>query len=100
ALSHFATTIVATAFPIKFVGVKPSDIKRWTPRMSATLSTGTLPTEASVAARTTNAAPATPAAPFDASSRTSNNPICCWIESGGLDDCARKTAAVGRYMHG
>ena len=28
AFSHLATTIVATAFPIRFVGVKPSDIRR------------------------------------------------------------------------
>src|SRR5207249_1701935 len=67
--------------------------------MSATLSTGTLPTDARVAARTTNAAPATPAAPFDASNRTSNNPICCSIASGVFVACARNTAAVARYKH-
>src|SRR3954451_5568557 len=46
------------------------------PRMSATLVTGIDPAEASVAASTTNAAPATPAAPFDVSSKIRRSVIC------------------------
>jgi hypothetical protein len=54
---------VATPLPIRFVGVGACAFNRWMPRMMVALSTGAVPTAASVAASTTKAAPATPAAP-------------------------------------
>ena len=62
ALSHLAMAMVATALPTRLVGVSACDIRRWIPSTSATLATGIVPVAARVAASTTKAAPATPAA--------------------------------------
>ena len=48
--SHFATTMVATAFPARFVSDLISDINRSTPNRRVIPATGTVPNEASVAA--------------------------------------------------
>ena len=56
AFSQRATTMVATALPTRLVGVRPCDISRWMPRISATLATGIVPCADSVAASTTKAA--------------------------------------------
>src|SRR3954464_6353490 len=96
AFSQRAITMVATALPIRLVGVSPCDIRRWMPSTSATLATGMVPVAASVAASTTKAAPAMPAAPFDVTSRMTSSPIWCSISRWVLVACARNTAAVAR----
>src|ERR1700720_4497184 len=74
--SHLATTTVARPFPIRLVKARASDIKRSTPRISAMLATGMVPTEASVAASTMKPLPVTPAAPFEVRSNTPMMPSC------------------------
>src|ERR1700733_4886995 len=67
------------------------------PSTSAMLDTGMLPTDPNVAARTTKAAPATPAAPLDVSSSTAS--MVSWppSPSGVSVACARNTTTVARY---
>ena len=84
--SHFATTTVATPLPIRLVSARASDMNRSTPRISAMLATGTVPSEASVAASTMKPEPVTPAAPFEVSSRMAIRPSCC----------AQRQVGVGR----
>ncbi|MNI67533.1 hypothetical protein D3C87_2149780 [compost metagenome] len=64
--------------------------------MSAMLATGIAPVVFKVAARTTNAAPATPAAPLEVRSSTPISVSSCQIVSGVLVACARNTATVVR----
>src|SRR5690242_18433773 len=68
--SHFATTIVATALPIRLVIARASDMKRSTPSSSVSPATGIVGNAASVAASVTNPLPVTAAAPLDVKSST------------------------------
>ena len=77
AFSHLATTTVATPLPTRLVSARASDMKRSTPRISAMLATGMVPTDASVAASTMKPDPVTPAAPFEVSRSTPMMPSCC-----------------------
>jgi hypothetical protein len=54
---HVAMTSAASPLPIRFVGVSARAVNRWMQKVRTTLSTGTVPTAASIAASTTNAAP-------------------------------------------
>ena len=67
--SQRATTIVATALPMKLVRLRHSDMKRSMPRISASPATGTVGTIDSVAASVMKPAPVTPAAPFETEHR-------------------------------
>ena len=69
--SHFATTIVATALPNRFVMARASLINRSIGNTSTIASTGILPDSVpSVAASVIKPPPVTAAAPFDVSSNT------------------------------
>ncbi|MCY1245487.1 hypothetical protein D9M72_586420 [compost metagenome] len=95
--SHLAITSTAIALPTRFTKVRPSARMRWMPRISAMLATGMVPVVPSVAASTTNAAPATPAAPLDVSSSTAISPSWCHTVSSVLVAWARNSATVVRY---
>ena len=89
-------TIVATPLPIRLVSARASDMNRSTPRIRAMLATGTVPSEARVAASTMKPEPVTPAAPFEVSSRMRTRPSCWLSVSSVLVACARNTAAMVR----
>ena len=76
ALPAGETTTVATPLPIRLVSARASDMKRSTPRISAMLATGMVPTEDKVAASTMKPEPVTPAAPFEVKSRMAMMPSC------------------------
>ena len=60
------------------------------------LATGTVPTEASVAASTMKPEPVTPAAPFEVRSRMPISPSCWAKVMSVLVACARNIAAMVR----
>ena len=96
ALTHLATTSVATLLPIKLVSARASDIKRSMPRINARPATGTVPTAESVAAKTMKPLPVTPAAPLEVSNKIANSVICCVRSIGVLVAWAMNTAAMVR----
>ncbi len=63
--SHRLTTTVITAFPMKFVTERHSDINLSTPNIKVMPAIGNDGTKVMVAARVIKADPVTPAAPFD-----------------------------------
>ncbi len=92
--SQRATTMQATALPMKFVSARHSDMNRSMPRMSAMPTTGTEGTTASVAASVMKPEPVTPAAPFEESIATRRSSACSPSDSGVSVAWAMNSAAI------
>src|SRR6185312_2780288 len=91
--SQAETTIAPTPLPIMLVSARASLMKRSMPRISARPATGTEGRTDSVAARVTNPAPVTPAAPLEVSMATARKVSSCTSVRWTLSACAMKTTA-------
>ena len=93
-MSQRAIATVATAFPIRLVIARTSDMNRSTPTSSASAAGGMVGIADRVAASVTKPLPVTPAAPFYVSIRIARIDSCSRADRWTPLACATNTAAI------